>query len=667
MAVGDCEIVGSNTPSVPFPRGAELFQSASMEGDSAPRQNPTTIGPFVWPDDDYICGGLEERNPACKDMTLPAPVGVDDDLARRVGSILLTILEDDSSSDSSQHSSCMSDDFRKSTPSNCTESFSPVYGSCLPSDVTSASPVDQPLPSGVIGKDSPRSTSTMPETFLVDSPSSFPPVVEQLVRLQMTQTVSPSNNGDTWSSSKSSTDCLLSDCFPRRSQVAGDGEFKPEFGLDRANLKPCVRTSPVNECQQPRHQSPHFATPFEGSTQGWSSRNCWNLSAHLSTKSGDPAIVRNWPNRPSHAWLPLEKERRDSFYPQTSFDSGICEDISWSASGHQRPFTGVHSRTGCGYTGVEVPFQQFVSHNADCGMRPLLCPPSAAMLNVRPDDWSWQECYRAHVLSSSSAMANNVWPGVPLCCEFPPPFPQPWFHMANCSRGLSPSAKLIRRNNSAALELHFNLEECLDEYRLLEKERKKTEADLARNNLGKKINSSNNLPIPRLPPAPTKIDRMVVDFFREHARVITLLQKMEWLRSEPLNSVIVEAIRSWFNTIRAVHVYRAHERAYLFYTRGRIRYNEDREMLQMANLLKMLTRCVRRARAAMACALTLTVNRELNPEQQDAVDNFLSNKDVVHMGSTEVKPRSTNKGKADVQLKVPAGSAAKEGPESASL
>ncbi|KHJ42922.1 hypothetical protein D918_07006 [Trichuris suis] len=147
---------------------------------------------------------------------------------------------------------------------------------------------------------------------------------------------------------------------------------------------------------------------------------------------------------------------------------------------------------------------------------------------------------------------------------------------------------------------------------------------------------------------------------------------MEWLRSEPLNSVIVEAIRSWFYTIRAVHVYRTHERAYLFYTQGRIRYNEDRGMLQMANLLKMLTRCVRRARAAMACALTLTINRELNSEQQDAVNSFLSSKAPVPMGTAEIKPKltkgnPTGEEKADVQAKVLSSSATKGTSENASL
>ena len=83
-----------------------------------------------------------------------------------------------------------------------------------------------------------------------------------------------------------------------------------------------------------------------------------------------------------------------------------------------------------------------------------------------------------------------------------PPPPQPPLHFPFAA----PRAAKPPRSMPAS-ELHLRLEECYEQFKQLEKERKKTEAELNRKFPGKKVTSANTIPIRPLPVNPSRVDR----------------------------------------------------------------------------------------------------------------------------------------------------------------
>uniref|UniRef100_A0A0N4ZVL0 Meiosis-specific coiled-coil domain-containing protein MEIOC-like n=1 Tax=Parastrongyloides trichosuri TaxID=131310 RepID=A0A0N4ZVL0_PARTI len=178
-----------------------------------------------------------------------------------------------------------------------------------------------------------------------------------------------------------------------------------------------------------------------------------------------------------------------------------------------------------------------------------------------------------------------------------------------------------RENNIVNLKI----EECSAQYRQLENERKKTEAELARHNLGKKISSSNTIQIPRLPPAPLKVDRLIVDYFREHARVTTLLSKMIQLRGQPMPPIIHDVMAEFLDAIKNLQKMRLQEREnILSHLRGEVgSYNERIESMNLVRSLMDVIRTTQKARAANWCCLIWTLG-PIDNDQQTQIERIIN-------------------------------------------
>ncbi|CAK9303485.1 unnamed protein product [Gordionus sp. m RMFG-2023] len=214
-------------------------------------------------------------------------------------------------------------------------------------------------------------------------------------------------------------------------------------------------------------------------------------------------------------------------------------------------------------------------------------------------------------------------------------------HQPLSAINVAPQPQSIYRFNTKktypCLTLQFFLEECFSQFKCLEKERKKCEAELARTYPGRNLCSNNTALVPHLSSNPSRVDRMIVDHWKEHSKVVTLLGKIDGLhKEESLPLGMFRKMDVWINCVKVVQYKRKEEIENGIMNNGTSsknpallngsanspmmmnghhspkKFQDDKDIMALSLAIKELARATKIARTALWSALNFAVDKGQN-------------------------------------------------------
>ncbi|KAF0032954.1 hypothetical protein F2P81_015244 [Scophthalmus maximus] len=182
-------------------------------------------------------------------------------------------------------------------------------------------------------------------------------------------------------------------------------------------------------------------------------------------------------------------------------------------------------------------------------------------------------------------------------------------------RALAVLSPMVMNQGGPVIQLYVYLDECYEQWKCLEKERKRAEAILNKTFDGKRTAAVANASLPKTPPNPTRVDHLVVKQMREQSKVVGLLCRMESLTDSPLHINISTAPNTHHKAICNLQTRRKEEIAHMSKHPQQRSHITERQDVMLFVALKDLAAATRKLRTALWCALQMTLPKPVKKQQ----------------------------------------------------